>query len=175
MKTKKMTNPPRAVEQFAVDQSLGIRPCRFKPVLYGGLTVGLLDGLAAVISAALRGVSPTRVFQYIASGLLGRDSFQGGITTVLLGVLFHFLIAFTVATIYYAASRKLPLLLRQTIICGMAYGVMVYFAMQYLVLPFSAVTRGPFSLTGMLQGVIIHILFVGLPAALVARHSAKEN
>jgi glucan phosphoethanolaminetransferase (alkaline phosphatase superfamily) len=149
-----------------------------KNILYGGLAVGVLDGLAAVISSALRGVGPTRVFQFVASGLLGRDSFRGGIKTVWLGVLLHFIIAFGVAAIYYLASRKLPILIQRAILCGlcgMIYGVMVYFAMQYLVLPFSAVTKGPFSLTGMLQGVIIHMFFVGLPAALVARRSAQEN
>jgi hypothetical protein len=156
------------------DSSLA-RPFAIKNILHGGLAVGVLDGLAAVISSALRGVSPTRVFQFVASGLLGRSSFQGGTKTALLGVLLHFVIAFSVATIYYFASRKLPILIRRAILCGMIYGVMVYFAMQYLVLPFSAVTKGPFSLTGMLQGLIIHMFFVGLPAALVARRSAKEN
>jgi hypothetical protein len=48
------------------------RPRAFETILYGGMTVGILDGLAAVISAGLRsGLGPIRVFQYIASGLLG--------------------------------------------------------------------------------------------------------
>ena len=156
------------------DSSLA-RRSTFKAILYGGLTVGVLDGLAAATLSTLRGGSPTRVFQYVASGLLGRSSFQGGTKTALLGVLLHFVVAFGVATVYYLASRKLPILIQRAIVCGMVYGVLVNFAMQYLVLPLSAVTKGPFSLTGMLQGIVVHIFFVGLPAALMARRAAREN
>ena len=159
----------------AKDASSPARPFAFKTILYGGLAVGVLDGLAASVLSTMRGGSPTRVFQYVASGLLGRSSFQGGTKTALLGLLLHFVIAFGVATVYYLASRKLPILIQRAIVCGMVYGVLVYFAMQYLVLPLSAVTKGPFSLTGMLQGIVVHLFFVGLPAALMVRRSATEN
>lgn len=147
----------------------------FSAILYGGLAVGVLDGLAASILTTLRGGSPVRVWQYVASGLLGRNSFQGGTKTVLLGLLLHFVVAFGVATVYSLASRKLPVLIQRAIVCGIVYGVLVYFAMQYLVVPLSAVTKGPFSLTGMLQGIVVHIFCVGLPAALATRWASKEN
>jgi hypothetical protein len=63
------------------------RPRAFEAIAYGGLSVGALDGLAAPVSSALRGVGPVRVFQYVASGLLGPASFGGGRATSLLGVL----------------------------------------------------------------------------------------
>jgi hypothetical protein len=113
------------------------------------------------------------MFQYIASGLIGRASFQGGWATVLLGVSLHFLIAFIWATIYFCASLKLQALIRRALICGAVYGVAVYFAMQYIVLPLSAVQRTPSSSAGMMRGIIVHILCVGLPIALFARWSAK--
>jgi hypothetical protein len=54
------------------------RPRAFEIILYGGLAVGVLDGLYTVIASSLRGGAPIRVFQYISSGLLGRASFNGG-------------------------------------------------------------------------------------------------
>jgi hypothetical protein len=150
------------------------RPRAFKAILYGGLAVGVLDGLAAVILTSLRGGSPTRMFQTIASGLIGRVSLEGGLATILLGVSLHFLIAFIWATIYYGASLKLPVLIQRTLICGPIYGVVVYFAMQTIVLPLSAIRKPPFFFAAPLQGIIVHILCVGLPIALAARIAAKS-
>lgn len=162
------------VVSFAIEKTATVEsPRAFETIVYGGLAVGVLDGSAAVILSSLRGVSPTRVFQYIASAVLGRESYQGGLATALLGVLFHFLIAFSVATVFYFVSQKLPLLTRQAVACGMLYGVIVYFAMQYVVLPLSLVNKGPFSFQAMIQGMIVHALCVGLPVALIARWSAS--
>ncbi|MGD9631213.1 MAG: hypothetical protein AB7V18_18405 [Pyrinomonadaceae bacterium] len=67
---------------------------KLKAICMAGLAVGVLDGLAAVISSALRGVAPARVFQYIASGVLGKASYEMGAATVLLGIFLHFVVAF---------------------------------------------------------------------------------
>jgi hypothetical protein len=150
------------------------RPHAFNAILYGGLAVGVLDGLAAVNLTILRGGSPIRMFQVIASGLIGRASLEGGWATVLLGVSLHFLIAFIWAAIYYGASLKLPALIRRALICGPIYGVVVYFAMQIIVLPLSAIRKPPFSFAAPVQSIIVHILFVGLPIALLARWSAES-
>jgi len=168
-----------SVVALPTDKPRGLqRQSAFNAILYGGLAVGVLDGLAAVILTLLYGRSPGRMFQYIASGLIGSASLQGGNATVLLGVSLHFLIAFIWATIYYVASLKLPALIRRPLISGPIYGVVVYFAMQIIVLPLSAIRKPPFSFAAplqMLQGIIVHILCVGLPIALLARRSAKSK
>jgi len=154
------------------------RPRAFNAILYGGLAVGVLDGLAAVILTVYFGRSVSGMFQYIASGLIGRASYEGGWATVLLGVALHFLIAFIWATIYYGASVVLPALIRRALVIGPIYGVVVYFAMQIIVLPLSAIGKPPFSFgTGpaMLRGIIVHILCVGLPIALLARRAAERS
>src|SRR4030095_13752126 len=110
------------------------RPRAYNAILYGGLAVGILDGLAATTLTILYGRSPSRMFRYIGSGLIGPASLEGGWATVLLGVSLHFLIAFIWATIYYGLSLKLPALIRRALICGPLYGVVVYFAMQIIVL-----------------------------------------
>jgi hypothetical protein len=71
---------------------------------WAGLLAGSLD--ITTVLAALEGKTPVYLFQAIAGGLLGMSSFQGGLATALLGAFFHFLIAFTVAAVFYAASRK---------------------------------------------------------------------
>jgi len=48
----------------------------------------------------------------------------------------------------------------------------VYLFMTYLVLPISAVAPSVFSVAALLNGLIGHALFVGLPIALAARKVA---
>lgn len=147
------------------------RPGAFLTVIFGGLIVGVLDGTTALVSAGLKGVTPVQVFQYISSGLLGPASYKGGWATVLLGVLCHFLIALVATMVYYFASLKIPLLIKQGVICGMIYGVAVYFFMWRIVTPLSAARRLPFSLPQLL----IHILIVGLSIGLIARWAARKR
>ena len=118
------------------------------------------------------------MFQLIASGLIGRASYDGGWGTVALGATLHFLIAFIWAATYNGASLKIPALIRRTAVCGPIYGVVVYFAMQMIVLPLSAIRKSPFTVAPpaqLLQGLIIHIICVGLPIALMARRAAESE
>ncbi len=154
-----------------------MRPRALDSILGGGLLAGVLDILDAIIFWGLRGISAERIFQSVASGLLGRSAFQGGMATVILGGALHFFIATTAAAVYFAASLKLPVLVRRAVPCGLAFGVAVYFFMNYAVLPLSAVTpsKGGFSLLFFANGVLGHALLVGLPIALVTRRSADPG
>ena len=149
------------------------RPRAVDTIIWGGLVAGILDATDGVIVFGLNGMSPIQVLQYIASGLLGPNSFKGGLATAALGTVLHFFIAFVAAGVYYAACLKLPALYRQATTWGLAFGVVVYFFMNYFVLPLSAVPTRPFSMPLFLNGVIGHALFVGLPIAWFARRSAR--
>ena len=135
----------------------------------GTLTVGTLDILDALIFFGLRGARPVRIFQSIAAGLLGRNAFQGGLATALLGGVLHFFIAFVIVAVYFVVSRRAPALIRHAVVFGMMYGIVVYFVMNQIVIPLSAATPGPVSWPVFLNGLLIHAFGVGLPAALFAR------
>src|SRR5262249_60999194 len=90
------------------------RPRAFNAILYGGLAVGVLDGLAAVILTLLHGRSPSRMFQGIARGLIGDASLNGGLATVLLGMSLHFFMAFVWATIYFGARVHIAMCVRRS-------------------------------------------------------------
>src|SRR5215216_533109 len=156
--------------------SLG-RPRALDTILYGGLVVGILDGLFALIFYGLiLGVKPMRIFQSVASGLLGRASYEGGIQSFLLGILLHFVVASCIAAVYYLASLKLPILIRHAVICGVIYGLMAYLVMNYVVIPLSAIGSRPSPpLRVFLPAFIAHAFLVGLPVALLARRSAQAH
>jgi hypothetical protein len=132
-------------------------------VLWGGLAAGIGDSLLALI---LYPVGLVRIYQSIAAGLLGRDSFQGGLATAALGMFLHFFIATTAALVYVVASARLRLLLKQPVPCGLAFGIAVYFFMGFVVVPLSRARAGGFAWAPMVG----HAFLVGLPIALVARY-----
>src|SRR5260370_20316671 len=89
-------------------------------ILRAGLVAGVLDITAAiVVYAHVTHVVP--LLQGIASGILGRDAFTGGLATAALGLLCHFLIAAGAAPVYYLASRRPPLPLPHALISGPAH------------------------------------------------------
>jgi hypothetical protein len=137
-------------------------------LLYGTLTVAVLDGLYVVTIFAVRGVPPGRVFQGVAAGLLGREAFQGGVTTAVLGILLHFFIAFVVVTTYFVVSRRVTMLRQRVALYGPLYGVFVYAFMNLVVLPLSAAGGGRTTWPFVLGGLAIHAFGVGLPAAAFA-------
>ncbi len=150
--------------------SLKHRPEYIKAIGLSCLVAGTLDISDALIFYGLRGVSPIRILQGIASGVLGRTAFTQGTRSAILGLFLHYFIATTVAAIYIFASRKLPLS-RHPFLWGSAYGVVVYLIMNYVVLPLSKIGPRPTPpLIPLINGVAALIFCIGIPIALIARH-----
>ena len=149
----------------------------FETILIGGALGGIGDGLDAVAYYNwASGVAPARLFQHIASGLLGARSFSGGWATVLLGVVLHFSIAIGAAAVFYALCQVIPTVVKQPWITGPAYGLIVYAVMHYVVVPMSAVAHRKTPMSGMelADQLFSHMFLVGLPIALMARRSARS-
>jgi len=144
---------------------------RLRPVLVAGAAAGALDISAAFATWAPKGVSPVRILQGIASGLLGANAFRGGAATAVLGLAFQFLIATFAAAVFFGASRKLPALTRRPIAFGALYGIGVYLVMYGIVMPLSRVRRSPFSWSATAIAVLTHVVCVGIPIAVVVGRS----
>lgn len=136
----------------------------------GGLTVATLHLLDAFVFFVLRtGRQPLLVLQGIAAGLLGRASFEGGMATAMLGLIVHLFIAFSIVAVYTFASRRLPVLVERPWLFGTLYGIAVYLVMSRVVVPLSALSGGNPPWPVLLNGVLIHIVGVGIPSAWAAR------
>ena len=144
-------------------------------ILYGTLVVGTLDALDAIVFFGLRsGAQPIRIFQGIASGLIGPAARQGGLKTAALGVFLHYFIAFGIVTTYVLVSRRVRLLTRHPVMCGLLYGLVAYAVMNLVVIPLSKIGGPSMPATPVLaNGLLIHMFGVGLPSALFARAAAK--
>jgi len=144
-----------------------------KAISIAGLTCGAMDISAALVVYGWMGSKPLRLLQGIAGGILGPRTYSGGTSTALLGLTLHFVIAFGAATVFFLASRVVPLLLNHAVVSGVLYGIAVYFFMNRVVVQVSAATKFPFSIKMMLIGVIIHIFCVGIPISLSIRRYAR--
>jgi hypothetical protein len=139
-----------------------------RAILVTGLIVGAMDIISAFIIALSRGSTVTRLLQFIASGLLGPQAFQGGAATALLGLALHFLIAFTLVAVFYAARHRFGFVRDYAISSGIIYGLIVFAVMNLIVLPLSAATPRH-SLSGDLIQIAIHMFVIGLPTSLLLR------
>jgi hypothetical protein len=144
-------------------------------IVWGGVACAILDGVAATIQFGLMGIQPLRVWQGIASGLLGERAFRQGWSSGALGLLLHLAIAIVVATVFVEACLHVPFVARAYWIAGPLYGVAVFLVMNLIVMPLSARPKRPASSQVMPVQFIIHILFVGLPIALAANRFAFVN
>jgi hypothetical protein len=137
-------------------------------IAVGGGIAGTLDLLQACI---LFGWDIPLV---IAGGLLGRDAFQGGAGTYVLGVFLHFFIACSAAAIYYTASRWLAFMKEYPLVCGLFFGAAVQEVMNLVVLPLSALhSRGPYKLHDLILGLLVHMVVIGLPISYSVRRFAR--
>ncbi|HEV8618296.1 MAG TPA: hypothetical protein VGQ70_02280 [Candidatus Udaeobacter sp.] len=139
-----------------------------------GLIAGILDITSAFVIAGIKGTGSIRMLQGIASGLLGQRSFEGGMATAGLGLATHFLIAFTAAAVFYAASRKLSSLTQHAVVSGLLYGIAIYIFMYWIVVPLAFPTARH-SMSRDVTAAIIHIVLIGLPIALVVRRFSNEQ
>jgi len=136
------------------------------PILFGGIIAGTLDiGAASLINSA----KPARILQAIASGLLGKSAFDGGSATVELGLVLQWAMSIIIASIFVVAVRWMPVLKRQWIGAGLAYGVTIFVVMNYVVLPLSAIGHPPrFRAVHFTEDIVAMLLF-GMIVAFFAR------
>jgi hypothetical protein len=143
-------------------------------VLGGGCTAALLDITYAFVAFGLRGASPVKILQSIASGVLGKAAYQGGVGAAALGALLHVAIALVMAAVYVTASRVsvFPALNRRPWLWGPLYGIGCYLVMNYVVLLLRFGPKPVPPMEVLLGGVAIHMFGVGLPIALFAARAA---
>ena len=142
-----------------------------RAILYATLVVGVLDAADGVVFRGLQGQNPIQVLQYIASSLLGARSFSGGLSSAGLGLVLHFAVSLVVATIYILASRRVVALRTHWMLVGLLYGAAVWAVMNLLLLPLTAVAQGPIATAALVNGLMGHALFVGVPCAFFAKNA----
>lgn len=135
-------------------------------ILLGGIIAGTIDIGAACL---INGRDVPFILHAIAGGLLAERSFSGGTATALLGLVLQELMGIIIAAIYVIAAGSLPVLRRGWLPLGLAYGVVIFFVMNYVVVPLSAWKHVPhFTSAKFLENLAAMLLF-GVIVAFFAR------
>ena len=163
-----------ASSNSSVAATVGGSPARpLAAIVWGGLLAGTFDITQAFVGFGLLGAKPFRILQHIAGGVFGARSMQMGWTSAVLGLVFHFTIAFGAAVVYYLASRFLRVMVEHAVVCGLIYGELVFLFMYFVVLPLTPLGPAKFNAVTYITGPIGHTFLVGLPIALCVRRFAS--
>lgn len=145
-----------------------------------GLLTGVVDGLfSSILSIAAYGSTASRLFQGVASVLLGNEAFNGGTRTVVIGVLMHFCVAFWWSGVFLFVVLRSPrvrsLLASPYGVVKVAsvYGPLVWMVMSLAVIPILVHRPPTIGLRWWIQ-FLGHIPFVGVPIAAASRGSAAD-
>jgi hypothetical protein len=167
-------HPSGESESMTTSQLTTRRAHPFGWVLAGGALAGTLDISYACVFWKLKADVPAlRIFQSVAAGLLGKNSFDGGARTAALGLLLHYGIAITMAVVYFAVARRWALLRDLPWPCGAAFGILAYLVMNYVVVPLSAAGAGSKDPLWVTLSVVAHVLLIGIPIALASRRALQ--
>jgi hypothetical protein len=150
-------------------------------LLRAGLLTAVCDGLfSSILSVAAYHSTVERLFQGVASTLLGPAAFEGGPRTALIGVLMHFGVAFGWSAVFLLLvlrSTRIRNLLRGSrgvIKVAAIYGPCVWLVMSLAVIPLLLHRPPAISVRWWVQ-LIGHFPFVGLPiVASIGRGIPRE-
>lgn len=142
----------------------------FRQAIKAGLIAGTLDILAAFVQYYLRtGKTPLLVLTFIASGVFGPAARTGGTPMILLGLVFHYIIALSFAVLLFWIVSRIPSLKHRWVVTGIVYGLLVWSIMNLMVVPLSRTPQRPLTLEGALIAAAILVACIGLPLAYRAR------
>ena len=149
----------------------------WKVVLLTWLFVGTTDIISAYIHQfILTGKFADKMLKYIAGGALGlENSIKGGFWTSVLGLSFHYFIAFSFTLLFFLAYPKLKILSANPYLVGMLYGVFASSFMTFIVLPLTKLPPRPIVFQNLIVGWLILGVVLGIPIALSAKWFYSKN
>ncbi|HEX8308023.1 MAG TPA: hypothetical protein VF645_06340 [Allosphingosinicella sp.] len=139
-----------------------------RPIVIATLIAGTLDILSAFVFAGMSGLKPLGVLRFVASGPFGAAP-AANVGWAAVGLAVHFAIMACMAGAYMVAASRIPALLRHPILAGIAYGLLLWLVMYWIVLPNRFGMPLPNTVWAVSNQLFSHCILTGIPIALVAR------
>lgn len=145
---------------MAVSQTAQAHPALLGRALVAGIIGGAMVDLYL---AVVMHTSLVAIWQFVASAVIGKIAFTTP-SYAALGFVVHFAISIGWALIFAAAAQLRPALLADPWLWGFVFGVVVM-AVMTLVLALSHLSSGAPSATALVNSLIDHTVFFGIPVA----------
>jgi hypothetical protein len=154
---------------------------RVAALLRAGLLTAIVDGLfSSLLNVFAYHSTVARLWQGVASVLLGREALDGGTRTVAIGILMHFGVAFAWSALFLflvlrsSQARRLLASPYGPLAVAALYGPLIWSVMSLAVIPL--LVHRPPAITGRWWIQFFgHIPFVGLPIALASRAGSASD
>jgi hypothetical protein len=130
------------------------------------LVAGTIDILYAALMSSIYGRGPAAMLRTVASGPFPQAPEWGAAGSVI-GLIVHFTLMGIMATYFVIAARNWPTLLAKPIQWGIAYGLVTYVVMNWIVVPLRFDVPLPPAPTSIASQLFAHVVLVGIPIALV--------
>jgi uncharacterized membrane protein YagU involved in acid resistance len=144
----------------------------FVSALLASFAAGVPD---VFVAALLARIPPGKVLQMIGSGILGEASYQGGSTSIRLGLLLQIAISFVIALVYNIAFAKIPDIRSHPLTFGALYGVAIFIVMNFVVVPLSRAYPKPhLDLKSVVAMTVVMIVFAEI-ISLIAMAVVKQT
>lgn len=138
-----------------------------KPIAIATAISGTLDILFAMILTVAFGRQIGNMLRFVASGPFPAAP-DMGTSGAILGLVVHFALMAIMATGLMLLVRWKPERLETPILTGLAWGVLTYFAMNWVVVPLRFGIPLPPKTLSMMTQLFAHVVLVGIPMAFVA-------
>ena len=129
---------------------------------------------ATALSVFAYGSTAAALWRGVAATALGPSALSGGATAVAEGIALHMVVALTWSSLFVAAARQWPALLRAirtrggALAVAAAYGPAIWLVMSLMVIPLATGRAPRFDTRWWIQ-VGAHLPFVSLPLVFTAR------
>ncbi|MES2754217.1 MAG: hypothetical protein V4659_06095 [Pseudomonadota bacterium] len=145
-----------------------------RAIVLGTATAGTLDLMSAFVFGGMAGRTAPQILAGVATGPF--PAIGAGLDASAVGAAVHYAIMAVMVGAFVLAARGRPALLRQPIAAGVAYGVLLYLIMYWIVLPLRFPAVWPRSDAWTVGNALFsHCLCVGVPIALIARAQLQRR
>ncbi len=136
------------------------------------LVAGALDILYAAMMSSIFGRGPAAMLRTVASGPFPGAT-EWGASGSVLGLAVHFTLMAIMAACFVVAARNWPAVIAKPIHAGVAYGLITYVVMNWIVVPIRFDSPLPPQPRAIISQLFAHIALVGIPIALVAAKNLR--
>lgn len=145
-----------------------------RPIAIATAVSGTLDILFAMILTLVFGRQIPNMLRYVASGPFPMAT-EMGMAGAILGLVVHFALMAIMATVLVMLVRWRPRLAETPVRIGLAYGILTYFILNWLVVPLRFGTPVPPKTLSIVTQLFAHICLVGIPMAYIAARYSRRG
>jgi uncharacterized membrane protein YagU involved in acid resistance len=134
-----------------------------------------LSLMLAIQTHAPPTITLLRLLQWDASNAYGASAFGGGWPMAILGFAMDIVVSLCWASAFCVLYARVEQVRRAPALFGLVFGAVVMFVMLFLIVPLGHAQQASHKLVPLLNTLVAHTVFFGLPLALVIHALSRQR